>query len=214
MWSTGNVSGMPLAYLRVGVVPAGFELHERHVVRPVAVHLVGAHQDEHGLGRVLAAGFEQVERADGVDVEVVERPLGGQVVAGLGGRVDRPGRTGRSRNSRSTPARSRMSSSTWSEVAALAFEPLAIARGVALRAEEVGPHVVVDAGDAESPGRRKTSTASEPIRPLLPVTNTRITNSPGGVSRAVGEKTGRAPLLATKPPETSTYFESNRQAAE
>ena len=39
-------------------------------------------------GRVPADGFQQVERADRVDVEVVERAGGGEVVARLGRGVD------------------------------------------------------------------------------------------------------------------------------
>ena len=79
---------MPSAIGRVGVVPAGLELDERQPVGVVAVDLVGRHGDEHRLGRVRPAGLEQVERADGVHVEVVERAGGGEVVARLGGGVD------------------------------------------------------------------------------------------------------------------------------
>jgi len=39
-------------------------------------------------GARAAGGFEEVEGACGVDVEVIERARGGEVVAGLGGGVD------------------------------------------------------------------------------------------------------------------------------
>ena len=71
-----NVSAMPFAERRIGVVPARLELHERDGVRPVAVHLVGRHVDERRLGTVPPRRLEQVQRADGVGVEVVERNRG------------------------------------------------------------------------------------------------------------------------------------------
>ena len=43
-------------------------------------------------GAEAASGFEQIEGACGVDVEIVERAGGGEVVAGLGGGVDDGGR--------------------------------------------------------------------------------------------------------------------------
>ncbi len=39
-------------------------------------------------GAKAAGGFEEVKGACGVDVEIVERAGGGEVVAGLGGGVD------------------------------------------------------------------------------------------------------------------------------
>ena len=44
--------------------------------------------DEHRLRSVAASSLKQVQGADSVNVEVVEWPTGGEVVTGLGGRVD------------------------------------------------------------------------------------------------------------------------------
>ncbi len=44
--------------------------------------------DERRFRAGLAGGFEQVERADGIGVEIVERDRRGAVVRGLGGGVD------------------------------------------------------------------------------------------------------------------------------
>ena len=68
---------------RIVVVPAGLQLFQRDLVWPVAVDLVCAHLNEHGLGRVTATRFEQVQRAHRVDIKIVERALCGQVVARL-----------------------------------------------------------------------------------------------------------------------------------
>ena len=45
---------------------------ERQFVRGVAVHFVGAHVTEHGVGSVLPSGFEQIQRSVGVDFEIQE----------------------------------------------------------------------------------------------------------------------------------------------
>ena len=72
----------------VVVVPAGFQLLQADGVGLVPIDLVGRHMDK-GAGEAGAAGgFKKVEGADCVDVEIVERAGGGEVVAGLGGGVD------------------------------------------------------------------------------------------------------------------------------
>jgi hypothetical protein len=64
----------PILLRRVRVVPAGLELDERQLVWRVAVDLVRREETERGLRARAASRFEQVQRADGIDVEVVERP--------------------------------------------------------------------------------------------------------------------------------------------
>src|SRR5690606_38668078 len=70
------------------VVVAGLELDEWEPVGVVAVHLVGAHVDEHGVRRVAPTRLEEGEGATGIDVEVVEGPRRREVVARLRGGVD------------------------------------------------------------------------------------------------------------------------------
>ncbi len=53
-------------------------------------------------------------------------------------------------NSRRTPSASRMSRSSWWNVAVLVEQPLRGPAGRGLRAEEPGPHVVLDADDVEA----------------------------------------------------------------
>ena len=60
----------------VGVVPAFLEFPKGDFVGGVAIYLVGAHVDEGRFGTSLAGGLEQVQRAVGVDVEVIEGPAG------------------------------------------------------------------------------------------------------------------------------------------
>lgn len=57
---------------RIGVVPTGFLLDERNLVRCVSVDLVGRHMNEGRILRMTPSGFEQIERADGIGVEIIE----------------------------------------------------------------------------------------------------------------------------------------------
>ena len=75
----------------VGVVPAGGEFGESDAVGGVAVNLVRRHVHERGFGGGLAGSFEEIQRADGVGVEVVEGNRGSAVVGGLRGGVDDDG---------------------------------------------------------------------------------------------------------------------------
>ena len=134
---------------RVGVVPPRLQLHQRHAVGVVAVDLVRRHRDEHGFGSVTTARLEQVEGADSVDVEVVERARGGEVVAGLGRGMDHElvaalGEQVLDRLPVTDVDR------VVRVVTAPCLEPLPVPRGVALGAEEVGAHVVVDSVDREA----------------------------------------------------------------
>lgn len=68
--------------------PACFEFLECDGIVSGAVNLVRAHVDERRFGAGLAGGFEGIEGADGVGVEIVEGDRGGAVVRRLGGSVD------------------------------------------------------------------------------------------------------------------------------
>lgn len=75
----------------IGIIPACFELGERDVIGGVTIDLVGAHVDEGRFGAGLAGGFEQIERADGVGVEIVEGNGRSTVMGRLGCSVDDDG---------------------------------------------------------------------------------------------------------------------------
>ena len=72
---------------RVGVVPPGLEFAQGNPVRCVAVDLVRRHVDERRLGTVLPCGLEQVERPNGIRVEIIEWNRRCAVVAGLSRRM-------------------------------------------------------------------------------------------------------------------------------
>ena len=69
----------------VGVVPAGIQFDERDLVGRVAVHLVRAHVHERRFRNGPTRRFEEVERADGVGIKVVEGDGGSAVVRRLRG---------------------------------------------------------------------------------------------------------------------------------
>lgn len=84
----GEVLGDAVGVGGVVVVPAGFKFLESDGVGSVTIDLVGGHVDEGRFRAGLAGGFEQVQGADGVGVEIIERDGGGAVVGRLGGGVD------------------------------------------------------------------------------------------------------------------------------
>ena len=70
------------------VIPARVEFAERDGIWPIAVNFVRGHVDERRLWAGLAGGFEEVQRADGVGVEVIKGNRRRAVVRGLRGGVD------------------------------------------------------------------------------------------------------------------------------
>ncbi len=125
------------------IVPTGLQLFEFNEVGPVAVHLVGRHVSEGALRAGPPGGFQEIESADGVDVEIVERAGGGQIVTGLGGGVDDGGglQLGNERENLFTIPDVEL---VMLEAFALLFQSLLVPPRVAAGSEEVGSLVVVD----------------------------------------------------------------------
>ena len=115
---------------------------------------------------MAAQPLEQVHRSDRVDVEVLERHLRREIVRRLRGAVDDQVERLRA-SSPSTASRLRMSSSTCLKRLALRSSRLLVPARVAVRAEEDGAHVVVDADDvrAELVEIRDRFGADEPVGP-------------------------------------------------
>ena len=78
----------PVPIGRVRIVPTRLQLDKRDLVRRIAVDLVRREEDERALRGARACSLEQVQRPRGIDLEVVEGPLGGEVVRRLARRVD------------------------------------------------------------------------------------------------------------------------------
>ena len=119
-------------------------------------------------GACPAGGFEQVQGADGVHVEVVERAGRGEVVARLGGGVD--DQVGPAvGDQREHPGPVADVEFDVGERRVGVDEPLLVPAGVAAGAEEVGPLVVVDP-DHPPPGGgrsgRRPRTRSGPREPV------------------------------------------------
>ncbi len=84
----GEGLGNPMLIGRVGEIPAGFLFNKRDRIGAIAVDFVRRHVDEWRFGARSAGGFEEIEGADGVGIEVIERDCRGSIVAGLRGGVD------------------------------------------------------------------------------------------------------------------------------
>src|SRR5262245_27475677 len=59
--------------IRIRIVAPGCSLDQGDFVRGIAVNLVGAQVHERGFRRVAARSLEEVERAAGIDIKVIER---------------------------------------------------------------------------------------------------------------------------------------------
>jgi hypothetical protein len=70
------------------IVVSGVQLLERYLVRRVAIDFVCVHENEGGLSTVLAGSLKQVDRSDGVQVEIDEGDFAVLVVKWLGGPVN------------------------------------------------------------------------------------------------------------------------------
>jgi transposase, IS5 family len=125
--------------------------------------------DEGRLRAGLAGGFQQVEGADGVGVEVVEGNGRGAVVRGLGGGVDDGVGFEVGRSVRARPGGRGCRVRGGESGAELGGEALLVPAGVALRSEKDRALVVVDAVDLPAEPAKWTQT-SEPMRPEEPVT--------------------------------------------
>ncbi len=138
----------------VGVVPAGFELGERDAIGRVAVDLVGAHVHERGFGAGLAGGFEEVQCADSVGIEIVEGDRGRAIVRRLGGCVNYGGGLDRL-NQCEHPGAVANIEFVVNEAGDGGGKTALVPAGVPLRAEEYGTLVVVHAMNGVAEFARK-----------------------------------------------------------
>ncbi len=110
----------------------------------VTVDFVGRHKDENGVEAMPPRDFQQIHGADGVDVKIVERAAGSQIVAGLGGRVyDQVEGTFRLEETGKPGAVADIHVIVM-KMTRRFVQPLQVPPRVPFRAEEVGPHVVID----------------------------------------------------------------------
>jgi hypothetical protein len=110
--------------------------------------------DEGAGGAEAAGGFKKVKGACGVDVEIVERAGGGEVVAGLGGSVD-----DRSGFEFFDEGEDRGAVTNIEFVMAEGWEGLGeavlVPAGVSAWAKKIGPLVVVDSVDFLAEGGKE-----------------------------------------------------------
>ena len=120
---------------------------------------------------MTTARLEEVERPDRVNVKVVERPARRQVVTRLRGSMNDQFKRVSTKEFIDGGAIADIQIDVTESLAGR-LQALAIPGRVTLLAKEIRAHVVVEARDVGIPSSSKNVTASDPIRPLLPVTNT------------------------------------------
>ena len=143
----GEFLGDAVRVGRIGIIPAGFQLGEGDGVGAVAIDLVCGHVDERRLRAGLAGGFQQIEGADRIGVEVVEWNGCGAVVGRLGGGVDDGVGLDLLQQLEHALAIADVEFVVVEGFAKGLGEPALVPTGVALRAEEYGALVVIDAVD-------------------------------------------------------------------
>jgi len=104
--------------------------------------------DERRLRAKLARAFDEIECADGIDVEVIEGNAGGEIVRRLCGCVDNHGRFERFNQAKDTLPISNIQF-VMSEARQVANEALLVPAGVALRSEKRFALIIVDAMDGK-----------------------------------------------------------------
>jgi hypothetical protein len=102
--------------------------------------------DEDSIQHMLARCLQQIERAAGVDINIVKRAVLGQVVRGLGRAVDDQVGVNLLEDFRHGPPVPDVQRAMLETAAGLTQVPQGPG-GVPLRPEEVGPHVIVNPVD-------------------------------------------------------------------
>ena len=132
-------------------LPTPLHFNERQKVRRVAIDFIGRREDEHGLGRMLARGFEKDERPVRIDGEIGDRFPGCPIVARLGRAMDHKC------DLSAIPPEKIIDGGLVSDVDALVavawerrLQPPRVPVGGSLLAEKVRAHAVVDTDDIES----------------------------------------------------------------
>src|SRR5258706_14922908 len=67
------------------IVVAGFQLLQRNFVGRVTVDFVGAHENANGVAAMLACGFEEIDRSEGIDLKIKDGNVASIVVGRLRG---------------------------------------------------------------------------------------------------------------------------------
>jgi hypothetical protein len=141
----GKILCNSISVARIVIFPSRFQLAQRNAIWSVAVHLVRAHKYEHGFWRMPPASLQQIQRPHRIDVKVLKRHLGRQIVT----------RLCRSVNDKSKVCVAKQYvyglsianvQRQMTIVLAAGFEPLTIPSRVPFFAEEYSAHVVVDSG--------------------------------------------------------------------
>lgn len=130
----------------VAVLPASISLDQVEAVGGVTIDLISTHVGEGRRWAKLTGGFQQVQRTDGIDVEIIEWARSGQVMAGLGGRVCDVG-WAKLLEEFQYPRPVTDIQFNVLEIFALRQQLSLVPTGIPLGAEKVGPHVIVNTVD-------------------------------------------------------------------
>jgi hypothetical protein len=83
-----EILGYSLRKTGIGELPTGLRFAQIDRIGAVSIDLVGRHVNEGTLGTETSSGFEKIECADGIRVEIVEWNFRGPIVRWLRGAVN------------------------------------------------------------------------------------------------------------------------------
>jgi len=133
-----------------GVFPAGFQLLQRQLVGRVPIDLVRGHVDKGGIGRRTPGGLQEIERPDGIDVEIIKGATGCEIVTGLSRRMNndiRPQFLEQTQHLGPVPDIEFM----MAEIPTAFRKAPLVPAGIAPGTEEIRPHVVVHSVEFPAP---------------------------------------------------------------
>ena len=146
----GECLGDSILVLRIQVVPARFSLNKIQPIRTVTIDLVCRQVDKRSLRARSPGCFQQIQGATSVDVKIIKRPGGGQIMAGLGRGVDdcvRSDFADEFQDSRPVAYIDLVVAKTGK----LSLEALPVPGCVSLGTEKIAAHVVVNTADSPPP---------------------------------------------------------------
>ena len=140
----------------IGVIPPPGFLNQRHPIGTITVNLVGGHVNERRLRCMGAAGFQEVESANRVGVEIIKRNGCGPIVRRLRRRVHDKARPQFLHQLAEAGAVADIQFVVV-KVGHGSLQPLLVPARVGLRPEENRSLVVIQPMDLEPPCREKNT---------------------------------------------------------
>src|SRR5262249_34860013 len=136
------------------IIPAQLFLHQVETIGSVAVNFVRRHMDKRRFRTGGSYGLKQIQSADRIDIEIIKRPAGSQIMAGLRSRMN-DCLWGNLANSLGNSCSVADIEFAVAKAGKFPFETFPIPPRVSLRPEKIAPHIVIQAMHLPALSREK-----------------------------------------------------------